>query len=185
MSRFTYPYVMENGAGERLTIRRRVRGVTGDRIEADNVVAPGAGPPMHVHHRQEEGLTVRQGRMGYQRLGEPARFAGPGETVVFGPGEVHRFWNAGTDELHCAGWIEPADNFEYFLGHVFESMRKNGGARPALFDAAFLTRRYRSEFGMYAIPAPVQRLLFPIVVAIGTLLGRYARYADAPEPVRG
>jgi hypothetical protein len=37
---------------------------------------------------------------------------------------------------------------------------------------------------MAEIPAPVQRFLFPVVVAVGGLLGKYKRYADAPEPVR-
>jgi quercetin dioxygenase-like cupin family protein len=183
MSRYTYPYTIDNGAGERLTFLRRVPGPNGDRIEGENVAAPGAGPPMHVHHLQEEGLTVVEGRIGYQRLGEPERFAGPGETVVFEPGEVHRWWNAGDADLRCTGWVEPADNFEYFLGHVFASMQRTRAGRPDPFDAAFLTRRYRSEFAMVAIPAAVQRLVFPVLVAIGTLLGRYARYADAPAPI--
>jgi hypothetical protein len=80
MERYTYPHAIENGAGERLTFLRRVPGPAGDRIEAENLVKPGAGPPMHVHHYQEEALTVQQGSIGYQRLGEPAQFAGPGET---------------------------------------------------------------------------------------------------------
>jgi hypothetical protein len=37
---------------------------------------------------------------------------------------------------------------------------------------------------MVEIPAPAQRFVFPILVAIGRLLGRYKEYADAPEPVR-
>jgi hypothetical protein len=37
---------------------------------------------------------------------------------------------------------------------------------------------------MLTIPAPVQRFVFPVLVAVGRLLGRYTRYADAPEPVR-
>jgi hypothetical protein len=49
---------------------------------------------------------------------------------------------------------------------------------------AFLTRRYRSEVAMLEIPALVQRLVFPVIVAVGRLLGRYARYANAPAPVR-
>jgi hypothetical protein len=32
-------------------------------------------------------------------------------------------------------------------------------------------------------PAPVQRVLFPIVVAVGGLFGLRRRFADAPEPV--
>ena len=184
MSTHTYPHTIENGAGERLTFFRRVPGPNGDRLEGDNVVAPGAGPPMHVHHLQEEALTVLEGQLGYERPGQPARFAGPGETVVFRAGEAHRFWNAGEEVLRCAAWIEPADNVEYFLGAIFESQKRSGGSRPNLLDAAFLTRRYRSEFGMVEIPAPVQRFVFPVLVAIGKLLGRYGKYADAPEPVR-
>ena len=183
MSRFSYPHSIDNGHGETLVFERRVAGTRGDRLEGYNRVAPGAGPPMHVHHYQEEGLTVRQGRLGYERAGEAPRYAGPGETVVFLPGEAHRFWNAGDGELRCTAYVEPADNVEYFLSEVFASTRRNGG-RPSPFDAAYLTRRYRSEFAMLAVPSLVQRLLFPVLVAVGTLLGRYARYADAPEPVR-
>ena len=184
MSRYTYPHTIDNGAGERLTFHRRVPGRLGDRVEGENVVAPGAGPPMHVHHYQREALTVVEGRIGYQRLGEPERFAGPGETVTFGAGEVHRFWNAGESELRCTAYVEPADNLEYFLGAIFDSAKRSGGPAPHPLDAAFLARRYRSEFTMYAVPAAVQRFVFPVLVAVGTLLGRYARYADAPEPVR-
>jgi quercetin dioxygenase-like cupin family protein len=156
----------------------------GDRLEVENVVTPGAGPPMHVHRHQEEALTVREGRLGYQRPGGPEQFAGPGETVAFKPGEAHRFWNAGEGDLRCTAYIEPADNAEYFLTELFESTKRSGGARPDPFDAAFLTRRYRSEFAMVAIPAAVRRLVFPALVAAGRLLGRYGRHADAPEPVR-
>jgi mannose-6-phosphate isomerase-like protein (cupin superfamily) len=185
MKTYAYPHTIENGAGgERLTFLRRVPGATGDRLEVENVVKPGAGPIMHVHYHQEEALTVVQGRIGYQRLGEPARFAGRGETVTFRAGETHKFWNAGEEDLRGRGYIEPADNIEYFLGAIFESQKRSGGSRPNLFDAAFLARRYRSGFGMAGIPAPVQRLVFPVLVAIGRLLGRYGKYADAPEPVR-
>lgn len=184
MERYPYPHTIENGAGERLTFLRRVPGGASQRIEVENLVQPGEGPPMHVHHYQEEALTVQQGRIGYQRLGEAAQFAGPGETVVFKPGEAHRFWNAGEDELRCAGYIEPPDNIEYFLTEIYASTKREGGTRPNPFDAAFLTRRYHREFAMVEIPAVVQRFVFPAVVIIGTLLGRYKRYRDAPEPIR-
>jgi len=179
----TYPHTIDDGAGERLTFLRRISGPAGDRLEVENVVTPGSGPPMHVHHYQDEVVTVRTGRIGYQRLGEPPQFAGPGETVAFKAGEAHRFWNAGQENLVGAGYIEPADNIEYFLGALFESRKSSGGVRPNPLDVAFLIRRYRSEFGLAAVPAFVQRLLFPILVAIGTLTGRYGKYADAPEPV--
>ena len=184
MTSYTYPHTIDNDAGERLTFVRRVPHRAGDRLEAENLVKPGSGSPMHVHHYQEEALTVQQGRIGYQRPGGQPQFAGPGETVVFKPGEAHKFWNAGEEDLVCTGYIQPADNIEYFLGAIYASQRASGGSRPGLFDAAFLTRRYRSEFAMTEIPAPVQRFVFPVLVAVGRLLGRYKKYADAPAPVR-
>lgn len=184
MGRYTYPHTIDNGVGERLTFVRRVAAAAGDRLEGDNIVKPGAGPPMHLHYHQEEVFTVQEGRIGYQRRGEPEQFAGPGETVAFRPGEAHRFWNAGEGDLRCTAHVEPADNVEYLLTELFASARRRGGARPDLFDVAFLARRYRSEYAMVVIPAAVQRVVFPVLVAIGSLLGKYRKYRDAPEPVR-
>ena len=180
---YEYPRTIDNGAGERLTVLRRLEDAAGGRLEVENVVKPGGGPPMHVHHHQREALTVEQGRIAYERPGEPPRFAERGETVVFEPGEAHRFWNPGPEDLRCSGYIQPADNVEYFLTAIFESQRESGGSRPAPFDAAFQARQFASEFGMTEIPAPVQRLAFPLVVLVGRLLGRYRKYAGAPEPV--
>ena len=180
----SYPHTIDNGAGERITFLRRVPGATGDRLEGENVASPGAGPPMHVHHYQVESFTVQRGRMGYQRQGGPEHFAGPGDTVTFAPGEGHRFWNPGPDDLHCTGYIEPADNVEYFLGAIFASAKRRGGTAPDPFDVAFLSTRYRDEFTMVAIPAPVRRFVFPLLVAVGTMLGKYRKYAEAPAPVR-
>src|SRR4029453_11027149 len=99
---------------------------------------PAAGPPMHIHRYQEKALTVIEGRIGYQRLGEPERFAGAGETGTFKAGEAHKFWNAGQDDPRCTGYVEPADNVEYFLAELYASTKRGGAARPDPFDAAFL-----------------------------------------------
>jgi quercetin dioxygenase-like cupin family protein len=179
-----YPRTIDNGGGERLTFVGIRSDERGEYLEVSNTVSPGSGPPMHVHRLQEEVLTVERGTMGWQRQGEEEQLAGVGETVTFAPGEVHKFWNAGDDELVGTGFVRPPDNLEYFLTQIYASMRGNGGKRPGLFDAAYLSSRYRSEFGMAEIPQPVQRFLFPIVMAIGRLLGRHKRFAGAPEPVR-
>lgn len=86
---YTYPHTIESGAGERLTFLRLAPGLAGDRLKVENVVRPGEGSPMHTHHRQVEALTVVEGRIGCQRLGESPQFAGPGETVMFKAGEAH------------------------------------------------------------------------------------------------
>ena len=181
--RYSYPHTIDNGIGERLTFLRRVPGKNGDRLEVENEVGPGKGPIMHVHHFQDEGLTVLSGKIGYQRQGEKPQFGGPGDSVAFKAGDAHKFWNAGTEPLRCTGYIEPADNVEYFLSKIYESQRQMQSDQPNAFDAAFLSRRYRNEFAMLEIPSLVQRVVFPILVAIGNVTGKYKKYADAPAAV--
>ena len=180
-----YPRTVENGVGDRLTFLGVRTGEDGrERLEVENRVRPGSGPPMHVHQLQDESLTVREGRLGYQVAGGPERFAETGETLTFRAGVAHRFWNPGGRDLVCSGWVSPPHNFEYFLGELYASARRAGGARPGPFDAAFLFGRYRSEFAMIGLPAPVRRLAFPTLRAVGRLLGRQRRFALAPEPVQ-
>lgn len=178
-----YPYTIDNGAGEWLTFARRVPGPNGERVEGSVLAAPGAGPPMHVHYLQDEAFTVVDGVLGYQIAGHAPALGNKGDTILFRAGEPHRFWNAGPEDLRCTAYIEPAGNAEFFLGSLFASQKANGGERPALFDIAFLTHRYRSEYRMLLIPPLVQRLAFPVVVAIGKLLGRYQKYRNAPNPL--
>ena len=129
-----YPYTIDNGGGERLTFVGVRHDERGEYLELSNAVAPGAGPPIHVHHLQEEGLTVERGTIGYQVLGEEERRAGPGESVTFSPGVAHRFWNAGEEDLAGTGFARPPGNLEYFLtvivavGRVLGWHRRFAGA---------------------------------------------------------
>jgi mannose-6-phosphate isomerase-like protein (cupin superfamily) len=178
-----YPRTIDNGAGEELTFVEYDR--DRDRLLVENSVSPGSGPPMHVHHLQEESLTVLSGRLGYQVLGGEPVHVGPGETATFPRGTAHRFWNAGEGRLRCRGWVSPAHNLEYFLTAIYASTKEQGGQRPHPQDAAYLLTRYRSEFGMTVIPWFVQRFVFPIQIWMGRRSGRFEKYQDAPEPVRG
>jgi quercetin dioxygenase-like cupin family protein len=178
----TYPYTIDNGQGELLTFTGLTQGPAGERLEADGVAQPGAGPPMHVHYLQEEAARVTRGRLGYQVLGGEPQFAGPGDLVVWPAGTAHKWWNAGSEELHMTGWCRPPDNVEFFLSTLFASTKANGG-RPGLFDAAFLLTRYRNEFAMLEMPAVLRHVAMPIVYFVGTLTGKYKKFADAPAPI--
>jgi quercetin dioxygenase-like cupin family protein len=173
-----YPHTIDNGHGERMTFL----GVDGDRLRVSSTVEPGAGPPMHVHHLQTETVRVERGRIGVAVAGAEPVFAGPGEAITFEPGVEHRFWNAGDDDLVIAGEIHPAGNLEYFLTAIYASTAAHGG-RPGALDGAFLLTRYRSEFTMTTIPAPVRRFVLPLQAALGRILGRYGHFSGAPAPI--
>jgi quercetin dioxygenase-like cupin family protein len=59
-------------------------------------VAPRGGPPLHVHHRQEEALHVLAGRFKV-RVGDDEQVLGPGGFAFMPSGLPHAFLNL-TDE---------------------------------------------------------------------------------------
>jgi quercetin dioxygenase-like cupin family protein len=181
----TYPHEIQNGSGETLIFRELINEPGGDRVVGENFVLPNSGPPMHVHWLQDEGFTVIKGKMGYQLLGGPKQFATEGQSVVFPKGVAHRFWNAGNEVLNCTGWVKPAHSIVYFLSSVFAAQVKTGTNRPAIFDAAFLLRRYKTEYDMVDMPVFVKKLILPLVYYTGLLLGKFKHFKDAPEPVKG
>jgi quercetin dioxygenase-like cupin family protein len=184
MVSYDYPHTIDNGAGERLTFIRRVEEPSCSWLEVENLVQPDAGPPLHTHLRQEESLTVVQGRLGVEIPGQANAFFTAGDTVTFLPGKPHRFWNAGREPLICKGWVRPADNVEYFLTEIYKSTKASGGREPDRFDAAYLLTRYRTEFDMPGIPVFVRKVIFPITVFLGRLAGKHKKFHEAPEPVQ-
>ena len=173
------PYTIESNNGEKLTFERIFIKDGIECLEGYNEIKPKAGPPMHVHYKQDESLTVISGKMGYKVLGGEKKYAGPGETVLFKAGTAHKFWNAGNDILRCSAQATPPENLVYFLSEIYKSSNKNGG-RPGMYDAAFLLNRYRSEFALLEIPGFVQKIIFPIVLFVGNIAGKNKRFADAP-----
>ena len=181
--KITYPHTIENCIGEKLVFQQRQQEPDGDRLLVENYVRPGSGPVMHTHHLQDESLTVVEGTIGYQVQGEEEKFAGPGETVFFKRGVAHRFWNAGSDTLHCKGWVKPANTIEYFLTALYEAQNKTGSANPEAFDAAFLLTRYHKEYELNELPLFVKKAVIPATYLLGQFIGKYKKFEDAPKPV--
>lgn len=178
----TLPHTIENITGEKLTFLRIVIKDGVEYLETEAEVQPNAGPPMHVHYKQDESMTVLSGKIGYQELKGENKYAGPGETVLFKAGVPHKFWNAGKEPLRLSGYASPANNIAYFLSQIYRSMNENGG-RPGMYDAAYLLRRYKTEFRMLEIPTFVQKLLFPVILFFGSLGGKKKKFIDAPDPL--
>jgi quercetin dioxygenase-like cupin family protein len=181
---YTLPHTIQNCLGETLIFKELVKEPDGDRLLVENYVKPNSGPPMHVHHLQDEALTVVRGRIGYQVQGDEEKFAEVGETIVFERGVAHKFWNAGDDILHCTGWVKPANTIVFFLSSVFEAQNKSGNEQPEKFDGAYLLKRYASEYDMVEIPGFVKKVIIPITYFTGKILGKYGHFKNAPEPVR-
>lgn len=181
---FQLPHTIENPFGEVLIFQSVEEEDGIEKMKVTNRVKPGAGPPFHVHFKQDESLTVVRGRLGYQLEGEAEKFLEEGESVLFKRGQMHRFWNAGSEELECEGWVKPANSLDYFLTGIYNAMNKTGKAEGDPFDTAYLMTRYRSEYDLKEIPGFVKKIIFPLTVAIGKLLGKYRHFKDAPKPLK-
>ena len=181
---YQFPHTIQNPNGEKLTFLQLLKEPGGDKLLVENHVNPAGGPPMHTHYLQEEVLTVVSGSIGYQLLGREPQFAKTGETVIFPRGVAHKFWNAGDDELHCTGYVKPANTLVFFLSSVYAAQNKSGSERPEAFDAAYLLIRYASEYEMNDMPWLVRKLIVPITYFIGKLFGKYKHFDDAPAPIK-
>ena len=177
------PLTIQNPAGETIIFRELVKEPDGDKVLVENYVTSKNGPPMHTHFLQDEELTVVRGRIGYQILGGQPQYAGAGETILFKRGVPHRFWNEGTEILHCRGWIKPANTIVFFLSSLYEAQNKSGTERPEKFDGAYLLKRYASEYDMNEIPRFVKKIIIPVTYYVGRILGKYKHFKAAPAPL--
>jgi hypothetical protein len=55
---------------------------------------------------------------------------------------------------------------------------------PHTIDGAYLLNRYRSEYDITGIPRFVKRVIMPVTVFVGKLLGKYKHFRNAPLPVK-
>lgn len=181
---YNLPHTIENCLGEKIVFQSIEKTPLGDKLILDAYCQPGAGPAMHTHLKQDESLTVVSGKMGYQTLGAGISHALPGETVLFRAGTPHRFWAEGQEPLQAKGWIQPANTVVYFLSAVYAAQNKSGKGEPEPFDGAYLLTKYASEYDMPEIPSFVKKVIFPITVFFGKLLGRYKHFEDAPAALK-
>jgi hypothetical protein len=63
-------------------------------------------------------------------------------------------------------------------------MQKAGKPEGDLFDSAYLTTRYASEYDLPSIPFFVKKVLMPLTVLMGKALNKYAHFQHAPEPMK-
>lgn len=184
MGRYSYPHTITNKHGESLTFRSIELEDGVEKVIVENEVKPGAGPPMHVHFKQSESLTVAEGEMTYLIEGQEPVVCKVGETATFESGIPHKFWNSGETILKCTGWVKPANDLDFFLTEMYKSIDEGDGERPEPFTSAYLMKRYKTEYDMLELPGFVKNVIVPITYCIGKLTGKYQRFKDAPEPLR-
>jgi mannose-6-phosphate isomerase-like protein (cupin superfamily) len=165
-------YLENRHTGERLALRRLKRD---DEIwlELKGSLPPHSeGPPMHVHFAENEEGHVTAGSLSVVIDGR-CMAVGPGGSTFIPRGAVHRWWNEGDHPLELHGYARPAVDLDRYLQAIFDVINAGPAGRPPLIYLAHVSWRHRRTQGLAVIPRPVQAVLFPLLIAVGTLLGRY------------
>jgi mannose-6-phosphate isomerase-like protein (cupin superfamily) len=77
-------------------------------------VEPGKqGPPIHVHHKHDEGFYVMSGHFGFV-LDGVTTYGKPGAHILVPKGHAHSFWNAGARPGKLLLIVSPPGLEEYF-----------------------------------------------------------------------
>ena len=173
--------------GEILRLRR-VRDAAGRIIlTIDGSLPPGAnGPPPHIHFFEHEGGTVKAGTLG-ARVGDRTIVVPAGGTADLPPRVVHSWWNAGDDLLELSGRAIPAADLDRYLQGVFAVLNASASGRPSIFYLAHVCWRHRHTQAILAPPLAVQRIVFPLVLLVGRILGKYRgnSWPGSPESCTG
>lgn len=183
--------LMNRHSGEVLDIGRERR--DGETVFTLHGTLPARrpGPPRHIHYMEDEEGRVTAGRL-WAEVGGRQVTLGVGEVVHLPRGVPHRWWNDGDEMLAFEGCTRPAVDLDRYLQAVFEVLNAGPPDRPPLFYLAHVALRHRRTQTVLVMPPALQALLFPLIVAVGTFLGRYrgtawpgcpARCTGAPGPV--
>ena len=179
---------LENRHTGEILRMRRVRDAEGQTVlTIDGALPPKtSGPPLHVHfHQREEGM-VKAGSLGAQ-IGNEKVVVRAGGTSVFHAGVVHRWWNAGDDRLELSGRAIPAGDLDRYLQALFAVLNASPSGRPSIFYLAHVLWRHRHTQAVTVPPQTIQRIIFPLVLLVGRVLGKYrgTGWPGSPESCTG
>lgn len=133
----------------------------------------GKGPPLHKHVMEVEEGVVASGTLGAAVDGKKVVIAAGG-SASFPDGVVHSWWNEGEDTLLFNGRATPVVDLDRFLQALFAVINAGeAGKRPPMFYLAHVLWRHRRTQVIVAPPFAVQRIVFPLVLLVGHLLGKY------------
>jgi len=172
--------------GEVLELRRQVE--NGEPILELRGTMPArqVGPPLHIHHLEDEECLVTAGILTAEAGGQRMD-AGPGQTVRLPRGVPHRWWNEGDQPLAFEGRARPAVDLDRYVQAIFEVMNAGAPNRPPLFYLAHVVLRHRRTQTVLVMPLPIQPIFFRVLVVLGTVLGRYrgTEWPGCPERCTG
>jgi mannose-6-phosphate isomerase-like protein (cupin superfamily) len=115
------PFAAPAGAGDttwflqnRMTIKATAEATGGAFGLVESWIAPGASPPLHVHHGEDEAFFVLEGTVRFEVDGDTVDAPAGGYARV-PPGVVHRFSNPFDEPARFLGLLVPGGFEQYWV----------------------------------------------------------------------
>ena len=179
---------LENRHTGEILRMRRVRNAEGQIVLAidGSLPARAQGPPVHLHFQEREEGRVKAGTLG-ARVGNEKIVVPAGGTAAFPAGVIHNWWNAGEDLLELSGRVIPAVDLDRYLQALFAVLNASASGRPSIFYLAHVLWRHRRTQAAMVPPRAIQRIVFPLVLLVGRILGKYRgdRWPGSPASCTG
>jgi len=123
------------GPGDRVTFLATGADTHGSCLIIEGVVAPGGGPPPHVHHFEDETFYVLEGAVTFH-AGEQTIHGKPGDLIHIPRGTVHSLKNEGTVPGRALVVISPAGptGMQQFFEESFVATTDRSAPLPPLTD---------------------------------------------------
>jgi quercetin dioxygenase-like cupin family protein len=134
---------IQGPAGGPLTFKLTGEDSGGQLTVIENVIAPGDGPPAHLHEAQDESWYVLEGTLRFM-LGSSIQSAPAGSFVFVPRGTVHCFQNVGDGPARIVVMFNPAG-----MEPFFEQFAELPTAEPEAFA------RLGAEVGMRVVGPPL------------------------------
>ncbi len=127
--------------GDKMTVKLHGRDTGGAFTMIESVCDPDVGPPLHIHHREDEAFYVIAGEFEFVCNGERT-VGGPGTVARLPRGVAHRFKNIGAGPGRLLITLTPA-GLEEFFAEVGGLTAEQQADHPRLLEIA---GRYGLEF---------------------------------------
>ena len=106
--------------------------------------SPGSpSPPVHIHHKTDEGFYVMAGRFAFMLDGVRTH-ASPGAHVLVPMGHPHTFWNPGVRRARCLIILSPP-GFEAYFRELGPLLARADSDEAALEARRGLSAKYDIE----------------------------------------
>ena len=168
--------------GERMTFVETAGSTGGECVLIELRAEPGSTvAAAHVHPSQTETFEVVSGTLGAKVAGQRIT-AEAGATVIVLPGEAHKWWNAGKEELVFRCEIRPALQFETMFSLAADG-KTNRKGMPNPFRLAMIAQAHFDTVVLPTVPVWMQKAALAMGAPAGKALGYEPTYRSACKAI--